>query len=720
MQAPAQLGKYEVRREIGRGAMGVVYEAFDPSIGRAVAIKVFRPGTSVAASADEMDARFRREAQVAGRLSHPNLVVVHEFGEATVEGTVVPYIVMELVRGTDLKALLASRGRLTVTEIARVMNDLLAALQHAHERGVVHRDIKPGNLMLCDDDGRLKVADFGIAKTADSELTRTGELLGTAAYMSPEQVTGAPVDLRTDIYAAGVILYQVLTGEPPFSGGSTTSVIQKILNQEPVAPSVLNVTIPRALDAVVQQAMAKKPAARFASAAAFARAITAAIEASGNDGTTIVSPPPVAAAKPRRARTAAITAAGAVVVALLGYVAFAWLGPHGGTGRGDVGVASRRVPAASMPAIRAAPTDSERAVALAMPAASVAAAPGASAVVASASQAMAAPTASPAVASAAPRVVASAPRPKAMPPASVRPAAAASAGAPNPAKATANANAAPTYASPPTPVEVKPLPAAATPPPAPPPTRVAAVTASAPARPASSATATASAAKAATPSSASATTNPVLASCEAKARAGDAVCQTQLATMYRNGDGVARNFAEALRWYRLAADQGLADAQNRLGAMLAAGQGTAPDHNEAARWYRKAADQGHAAAQNNLGRCYERGEGVTGSPVLASQWYRKSADQGHAAAEFNLGRLYQTGSGVFKDVDKARALFQSAAGHGNASAAYALGVMYENGTGVPQSNAQAAYWYRIASAKPDPNLSTASQQRIKSFLAAHP
>ena len=717
MQAPAQLGKYEVRREIGRGAMGVVYEAFDPSIGRAVAIKVFRPGTSVAASADEMDARFRREAQVAGRLSHPNLVVVHEFGEATVEGTVVPYIVMELVRGTDLKALLASRGRLTLAEIARVMNDLLAALQHAHERGVVHRDIKPGNLMLCDDDGRLKVADFGIAKTADSELTRTGELLGTAAYMSPEQVTGAPVDLRTDIYAAGVILYQLLTGEPPFSGGSTTSVIQKILNQEPVAPSVLNVTIPRALDAVVQQAMAKKPAARFASAAAFARAITAAIDASGNDGTTIVSPPPVAAAKPRRARTAAMIAAGAAVVVLLGYAAFAWLGPHGGTGRGDADVASREVPAASLPASRATPADSDRAVALATPAASVAAAPGAPAVVASASPAMAASTALPAVASSAPRAVASAARPKTVPPASVRPATVASAGSPNPAKVTANAGVAPTYAPPPMPVEVKPLPAAATPPPA---TRVAAVTASAPSRPASSATATASAAKIATPASATATTNPVLASCEAKARAGDAVCQTQLATMYRNGDGVARNFAEALRWYRLAADQGLADAQNRLGAMLAAGQGTAPDHNEAARWYRKAADQGHAAAQNNLGRCYERGEGVTGSPVLASQWYRKSADQGHAAAEFNLGRLYQTGSGVFKDVDKARALFQSAAGHGNASAAYSLGVMYENGTGVPQSTAQAAYWYRIAAAKPDPGLSTASQQRIKSFLAAHP
>jgi TPR repeat protein len=717
MQAPAQLGKYEIRREIGRGAMGVVYEAFDPSIGRAVAIKVFRPGTSVAASADEMDARFRREAQVAGRLSHPNLVVVHEFGEATVEGTVVPYIVMELVRGTDLKALLASRGRLTLAEIARVMNDLLAALQHAHERGVVHRDIKPGNLMLCDDDGRLKVADFGIAKTADSELTRTGELLGTAAYMSPEQVTGAPVDLRTDIYAAGVILYQLLTGEPPFSGGSTTSVIQKILNQEPVAPSVLNVTIPRALDAVVQQAMAKKPAARFASAAAFARAITAAIDASGNDGTTIVSPPPVAAAKPRRARTAAMIAAGAAVVVLLGYAAFAWLGPHGGTGRGDADVASREVPAASMPATRAASAGSDRAVALATPAASVAAAPAPPAV-ASAGPAMAA-SATP-VAVAAPRAVASAARPKAAPPATVRPATAASAGSPNLPRATANAAAAPTYAPPPMPVDVKPLPAPATPQPASVPTRVAAVTASAPARPASSTTATTSAAKVATPSSGIATANPVLASCEAKARAGDAVCQTQLATMYRNGDGVARNFAEALRWYRLAADQGLADAQNRLGAMLAAGQGTAPDHNEAARWYRKAADQGHAAAQNNLGRCYERGEGVTGSPVLASQWYRKSADQGHAAAEYNLGRLYQTGSGVFKDIDKARALFQSAAGHGNASAAYALGVMYENGTGVPQSNAQAAYWYRIAAAKPDPGLSTASQQRIKSFLAAHP
>ena len=688
MQAPAQLGKYEIRREIGRGAMGVVYEAFDPTIGRAVAIKVFRPGTSVAASADEMDARFRREAQVAGRLSHPNLVVVHEFGEGTVEGTVVPYIVMELVRGTDLKALLASRGRLTLAEIARVMNDLLAALQHAHERDVVHRDIKPANLMRCDDDGRIKVTDFGIAKTGDSELTRTGELLGTAAYMSPEQVTGAPVDLRTDIYSAGVILYQLLTGEPPFSGGSTTSVIQKILNQEPVAPSVLNVTIPRALDDVVRQAMAKKPSARFASASSFARAITAAIDASGNDGTTIVSPPPVVVTTPRsRSNVAVMTGAGVAVVVSLGYAAFAWLGPNGVTGRREDGSSPTAVAAS----------------------ASVVAAP---VVVASSPTVVAA---APAMVASAPVVVASAAptvRPKPTQPPKVATAAAAS--VPAPTKATArDTSAAPTWPSAPAPVEVRPMPAGAVPPPTPSQTRVAAVTASAPSRPASSVATAASRASAST-------TNSVLASCEAKARAGDAVCQTQLGTMYRNGEGVPRNNAEALRWYRLAADQGLADAQNRLGVMLAAGHGTAPDHNEAARWYRKAADQGHASAQNNLGRCYERGEGVTGSPVLAAQWYQRSADQGHAPAQYNLGRLYLGGIGVFKDVDKARGLFQSSAGQGNSLAAYQLGQMYENGIGVPQSNSQAAYWYRIVAAKPDSTLSSSSQQRVKAFLAAHP
>ena len=748
MQAPAQLGKYEIRREIGRGAMGVVYEAFDPTIGRAVAIKVFRPGTSVAASADEMDARFRREAQVAGRLSHPNLVVVHEFGEGAVEGTIVPYIVMELVRGTDLKALLASRGRLTLSEIARVMTDLLAALQHAHEHDVVHRDIKPGNLMRCDDDGRIKVTDFGIAKTGDSELTRTGELLGTAAYMSPEQVTGAPVDLRTDIYSSGVILYQLLTGEPPFSGGSTTSVIQKILNQEPVAPSVLNVTIPRALDEVVRQAMAKKPSARFASAAAFAKAITAAIDASGNDGTTIVSPPPPAAAKARpRPNPAVLAGAGVAVVVTLGYAAFAWLGPHSGAGRGDDAVAPRASPAASLAAARIERVEPDRAAAVATSAASAALAT-ATPVVAPAPVVVA--SSPPAIAPTAPAIVASAPvalasatpaaRPKAAPPpksttvASVNP--------PGPAKVAAHAASAPsTWPSPPSPVEVKPmsdpLPTITTTP-----ARVAAATASAPARSASSSAAGASRptavalaqnrptspASAASPTSkvapsasaGVATTNPLLASCEAKARAGDAVCQTQLGTMYRNGDGVPRNNAEALRWYRLAADQGLADAQNRLAVMLSAGHGTAADHNEAARWYRKAADQGHAAAQNNLGRCYERGEGVTGSPVLAAQWFQKSADQGYAPAQYNLGRLYLGGIGVFKDVDKARALFQSSAGQGNSLAAYQLGQMYETGSGVPQSNSQAAYWYRIVAAKPDSTLPSSSQQRVKAFLATHP
>ena len=744
MQAPTRLGKYEIRREIGRGAMGVVYEAFDPSIGRAVAIKVFHPGSSPSVSAAEMGERFRREARVAGRLSHPNLVVVYEFGDAATGDAASPYIVMELVRGTDLKALLASRGRFTLAEIARIMAELLAALQHAHDGDVVHRDIKPANLMLCHD-GRLKVTDFGIAKTADSELTRTGELLGTAAYMSPEQVTGAPIDLRTDIYSAGVILYQLLTGEAPFVGATTTTIIQKILNQEPVPPSVLNVTIPRALDAVVQKAMAKKPSGRYPSAAAFARALASAIDeraGATDDDATIIAPPAGAGRPGRGGRAVVFTAAGAAAVAALGYAGYTWLAPRSAGGATEAIVTPRPASPASLPVARAEPqADEERVDRAATPP---------SAPAPSASDRTVAPT----------TPIAPALRSKQPPPAATKPALPASTATPIPAKATPPVAMAPPVTTPPRPTtfDTKPAPGesaatARSAPAAAPPASAAARPASSPAttghassvlatsRPASSGApanrAASSVAAASGPASSVAKApvakagaapasapgaggNALLAACEAKARAGDAGCQTQLGTMYRNGDGVARSAAEAMRWYRLAANQGHAEAQHRLGVMLAGGQGTSADLNEAARWYRKAADQGLAAAQNNLGRCYERGEGVAGSPVLAATWYRKAADQGNASAQSNLGRLYLSGVGVFKDVEQARTLFQKAAGQGNSGAAFLLGQMYEKGNGVPQSNAQAAYWYRVAVAKPDGSLSNSAQERIKSFLAAHP
>src|SRR5580700_3325325 len=267
------LGKYEIRGTLGKGAMGTVYDGWDPAIARRVAIKtVSLPADPDPDTAEEI-ARFRREAQAAGRLTHPNIVAVYDYGETTD----MAYIVMEFVDGPSLKAPLDAHERFAVADIQRVMGDLLAGLQFSHDRGVVHRDIKPANIMLTTA-GQAKIADFGIARIEMSSMTQAGTMLGTPSYMSPEQFRGEVVDARTDVYSAGVVLYQLLTGERPFEGG-LTAIMHKVLTTEPPVPSQLSGTAPPNLDAVVKQAMAKRPDDRFASAAAFAEAIRAALAA---------------------------------------------------------------------------------------------------------------------------------------------------------------------------------------------------------------------------------------------------------------------------------------------------------------------------------------------------------------------------------------------------------------------------------------------------------
>ncbi len=287
MTPGSRFGHYEIRRELGRGAMGVVYEAFDTLTHRAIALKVLQGAgvdagdTLTAAVADELRERFRREGQVAGQLVHPNIVAVYDArdrmplagADAGRDGP--PYLVMEFIDGGDLKTRLASRVRFTPVQVAQVMGQLLGALHYAHQRGVIHRDVKPANVLMRSN-GRLKLTDFGIAHIAGSDLTRTGEVMGTLAYMSPEQITGAGVDARADLYACGVILYELLTGEAPFAGAATT-IMQKILNQEPLPPSKLNPALPRALDDVLRRALAKRPDARYADAPAFERALADAL-----------------------------------------------------------------------------------------------------------------------------------------------------------------------------------------------------------------------------------------------------------------------------------------------------------------------------------------------------------------------------------------------------------------------------------------------------------
>jgi eukaryotic-like serine/threonine-protein kinase len=270
---PTHLGKYQITGVLGEGAMGVVYKGYDPDIRRAVALKTIRRQLiDDVELATNIAARFRNEAQAAGRLSHPGIVGVYEYGE----DEQVAYIAMEYVEGQSLARHLAGGVRFADEDIPGLMTQLLDALEHAHAQGVWHRDIKPANVILSRG-GRLKVADFGIARIDAEMLTQTQAMIGTPSYMAPEQFLGGLVDARVDIYAAGVLLYVLLTGQPPFTG-PTESLMYRVVSEPALAPSrVQGVQRPGWYDPIVATALAKDPAQRYASAAAFRDAIVSGI-----------------------------------------------------------------------------------------------------------------------------------------------------------------------------------------------------------------------------------------------------------------------------------------------------------------------------------------------------------------------------------------------------------------------------------------------------------
>ncbi len=302
-----KLGKYEISGILGKGAMGTVYDARDPVIDRRVAIKTITLPDPDDHEAQEELARFKREAQAAGRLTHPNIVGVFDYGETDK----IAYIVMEFVDGPSLKGMLDKNERFPIEETVRIMEGVLAGLQFSHERGVVHRDIKPANIMLTKG-GEVKIADFGIARIESSSMTQAGTIMGTPAYMSPEQFMGHTVDARTDIYSSGVMLYQMLTGERPFEG-SMTAIMHKALNTTPPKPSELNFNAPSAFDDVVARAMGKRPEHRYENAAAFAQALRAALTGAPQPAmidseATLVSTPRSAAPAPAPAPAPAAAA----------------------------------------------------------------------------------------------------------------------------------------------------------------------------------------------------------------------------------------------------------------------------------------------------------------------------------------------------------------------------------------------------------------------------
>jgi serine/threonine-protein kinase len=263
----AKLGRFEIKSVLGQGAMGVVYLADDPQIGRLVAIKTVRPGMARDETAIEIEERLRKEARLAGRLQHPNIVTIYDVGRHGDDS----FIAMEYVDGKSLTRYLVAPDDLPLGAKIAIIRQTADALAHAHERGVLHRDIKPGNILIARD-GRVKVTDFGIGRftsATTSDLTRTGQMIGSPAYMSPEQVRGEKLDGRSDLFSLGVVLYELLTSARPFPGESITTLVYQILHTEPRDPLELKAGLPPATREVMARLLAKSPEKRPADAREF-------------------------------------------------------------------------------------------------------------------------------------------------------------------------------------------------------------------------------------------------------------------------------------------------------------------------------------------------------------------------------------------------------------------------------------------------------------------
>ena len=261
---PERFGRYEVIDELGDGAMGRVYRAWDPAVNRVVAVKTIKSEYLTRDTADEYLRRFRREAQSAGGLNHPAIVRVFDLGD--------DFLVMELVEGRTLHRLIREEGRLAPEKALRLLAPVADAVDHAHRAGIVHRDIKPANVMV-DPGGQPKLMDFGVAKIEASVMTTAGQILGSPSYMSPEQIAGENVTSRSDLYSLAVVAYEMLTGQPPFQGKTITQVIYKVMHEAAPPPRRWNAALPARYDDVFARALAKDPAARFPTAGEFIAAL---------------------------------------------------------------------------------------------------------------------------------------------------------------------------------------------------------------------------------------------------------------------------------------------------------------------------------------------------------------------------------------------------------------------------------------------------------------
>jgi eukaryotic-like serine/threonine-protein kinase len=273
MEKP-MLGRYQVEKELGKGAMGVVYLGRDPKIGRMVAIKTMTlSGDFASDDMNSVKARFFREAEAAGNLSHPHIVQIFDAGEEHD----LAYIAMEFIQGHDLVRHTKAPNLLPVADVIKYIADAADALDYAHSRNIVHRDIKPANLMLVEQTKTIKVTDFGVARITDASKTKTGMVLGTPSYMSPEQLSGKKVDGRSDLFSLGVTLYQLLTGALPFQADSMATLMFKIANEAQAPVTSVRADLPGALDAIVEKALEKHYDRRYARGADLARDLRAVL-----------------------------------------------------------------------------------------------------------------------------------------------------------------------------------------------------------------------------------------------------------------------------------------------------------------------------------------------------------------------------------------------------------------------------------------------------------
>jgi serine/threonine-protein kinase len=651
------IGHYQVKELLGEGGIGQVHAGFDTILEREVAIKSLRP--ELLNDKNFVD-RFRGEATSLARLNHPNITTLYSL---LPEGRNL-YMIMELVRGDTLDALLKKRnGPFGIRESLAIIAQAADGLAYAHGMGVIHRDIKPANLMITDS-GLLKIMDFGIARVRGSQrLTRDGSMVGTLAYMAPEQLRGEPGDERSDLYSLAIVLYEMLSGSTPFEAESDYDLMQAHMHAKPQRLVSRVPGLDARIDAALLRALAKTPAQRFATVREFSDALGATglrMDASKivYEGTRVLARPPDLTASPPSGSFERMSAA-------VDRLSPGWLPSR-----------------LRVPAVVGAST-------LVV----------AGALVMGALALMPSPVAEtqnrPLQLAAKSKDVAPDPAPAAPPQPPTRPATTTAALAPASAAAPSSAAAVPPASGTAPPPNDKPEPAPAVVP-VDPFAGVPGPTAKADFKTALDRKSYDEAFRIAAPLAAS----------------GDRDAPFAVGWFYDQGYGVEKSDEQAAVWYRKAAELGHRSAQFTLATMYEYGSGVERSDEEAFNWYRKAGEQDDAEAQNAVGVAYAKGQGTPKDDTAAVLWYQKAAKQGFAKALKNLGDMYAGGRGVEKSEREALKFYYQAAEQKLAAAEFNVGYYHEMGRGGVRRNYRtAADWYRRAAE----HGSTAAQAQLETL-----